>query len=214
MGFPARLRFGVFEVDLQSGELRKQGVKLKLQAQPFQILAALLERSGEIVTREDLRQRVGASDALGDFDHLVNKAVNKIRDVLGDSASSPLFVETLPRRGYRFLVPVEKIDPLGPRRNKRRIAEISVVGAGVLLISTLGLFWWLRSSAVAPRRRALRQLTRDAGLTTDPALSRDGRLLAYASDRGGNGNLDIWVQQLSGGEPGRLTVDLYRKRPG
>jgi len=101
MGFPARLRFGVFEVDLESGELRKQGLKLKLQDQPFQILAALLERQGEIVTREDLRQRLGASDAFGDFDHLVNKAVNKIREVLGDSADSPLFVETLPRRGYR-----------------------------------------------------------------------------------------------------------------
>ena len=102
MGFPARLRFGVFEVDLESGELRKQGLKLKLQDQPFQILAALLERQGEIVTREDLRQRLGASDAFGDFDHLVNKAVNKIREVLGDSADSPLFVETLPRRGYRW----------------------------------------------------------------------------------------------------------------
>src|ERR1700694_4823928 len=115
MGFPARLRFGVFEVDLQSGELRKQGVKLKLQDQPFQILAALLERQAEIVTREDLRQRFGASDAFGDFDHLVNKAVNKIREVLGDSADSPLFVETLPRRGYRFLAPVESIDPVDPR---------------------------------------------------------------------------------------------------
>src|SRR6266849_3212214 len=115
MGFPARLRFGVFEVDLQSGELRKQGVKLKLQDQPFQILAALLERPGEIVTREDLRQRLGASDAFGDFDHLVNKAVNKIREVLGDSADSPRFVETLPRRGYRFLASVESIDPLDPR---------------------------------------------------------------------------------------------------
>jgi len=102
MGFPARLRFSVFEVDLQSGELRKQGVKLKLQDQPFQILAALVERQGEIVTREDLRQRLGASDSFGDFDHSVNKAVNKIRDVLGDSADSPRFVETLPRRGYIF----------------------------------------------------------------------------------------------------------------
>jgi DNA-binding winged helix-turn-helix (wHTH) protein/Tol biopolymer transport system component len=115
MGFPARFRFGVFEVDLQSGELRKQGVKLKLQDQPFQILAALLERPGEIVTREDLRQRLGASDAFGDFDHLVNKAVNKIREVLGDSADSPRFVETLPRRGYRFLATVESIDPREPR---------------------------------------------------------------------------------------------------
>ena len=113
MGFPARLRFGVFEVDLESGELRKQGLKLKLQDQPFQILAALLERPGEIVAREDLRQRLGASDAFGDFDHLVNKAVNKIREVLGDSADSPLFVETLPRRGYRFLAPVESIGGVG-----------------------------------------------------------------------------------------------------
>ena len=117
MGFPTRLRFGVFEMDLQAGELRKQGVKLKLQDQPFQILAAMIQKQGEIVTREDLRQRLGASDAFGDFDHLVNKAVNKIREVLGDASDSPRFVETLPRRGYRFLAPVESIDPVEPRPN-------------------------------------------------------------------------------------------------
>jgi len=97
------LRFGAFELDLRSGELRKQGVRIKLQDQPFQILAMLLEHPGHVVTREDLRSRLWPSDTFVDFDHSLNKAINKLRDALGDSADKPRFIETLAKRGYRFL---------------------------------------------------------------------------------------------------------------
>jgi cholera toxin transcriptional activator len=100
-------RFGVFELDLSAGELRKNGRKLRLQDQPFQILALLLERAGDVVTREELRQKLWAADTFVDFDHGLNTAVNKLRELLGDSASSPRFIETLARRGYRFIAPVQ-----------------------------------------------------------------------------------------------------------
>ncbi len=102
---PTVLRFGVFEADLNSGELRKSGLKLKLTGQPFQVLEILLERAGEVVTRDELQSRLWP-DTFVDIDHNLNAAVNKIREVLGDSVESPRFVETLPRRGYRFIAPV------------------------------------------------------------------------------------------------------------
>jgi cholera toxin transcriptional activator len=101
------VRFGIFELDLNAGELRKSGVKLRLQGQPFQVLALLLERAGEVVTREELQQKLWPSDTFVDFDHSLNTAINKVREALGDSASSPRFVETLARRGYRFIAPVQ-----------------------------------------------------------------------------------------------------------
>jgi DNA-binding winged helix-turn-helix (wHTH) protein len=100
-------RFGVFELDLSAGELRKGGVKLRLQGQPFQVLALLLERAGDVVTREELQQKLWPSDTFVDFDHSLNTAINKVREALGDSASSPRYVETLARRGYRFIAPVQ-----------------------------------------------------------------------------------------------------------
>ena len=104
-------RFGVFELDLSAGELRKSGVKLRLQGQPFQVLALLLERAGEVVTREELQQKLWPSDTFVDFDHSLNTAINKVREALGDSASSPRYVETLARRGYRFIAPVQADAP-------------------------------------------------------------------------------------------------------
>jgi cholera toxin transcriptional activator len=101
------LRFGVFEVDLTAGELRKNGARIRLQEQPFQVLAALLQNAGQVVTRDDLREKIWPADTFVDFDHSLNTAVNKIRESLGDSASSPRFVETLARRGYRFIAPVD-----------------------------------------------------------------------------------------------------------
>ncbi len=103
------LRFSVFEVDLTAGELRKNGARIRLQEQPFQVLAALLQNPGRIVSRDDLREKIWAADTFVDFDHSVNTAVNKIREALGDSASSPRFVETLARRGYRFIAPVDSV---------------------------------------------------------------------------------------------------------
>lgn len=101
-------RFGLFELDLSAGELRKSGVKLRLQGQPFQVLALLLERAGDVVTREELQQKLWPSDTFVDFDHSLNTAINKVRDALGDSASSPRYVETLARRGYRFIAPLQR----------------------------------------------------------------------------------------------------------
>jgi len=100
------LRFGVFEVDLRAGELRKQGVRIKLQEQPLSVLKILLERSGEVVTREELRSQIWSTDTFVDFDNSLNTAINKLREALGDSADNPRFIETLPRRGYRFLAPL------------------------------------------------------------------------------------------------------------
>ena len=100
------VRFGVFEADLETGELRKNGAKIPLQGQPFQVCAILLERSGKLVTREELRQKVWPEDTFVDFDHAVNTAIKKIRLALGDEADNPRFVQTLPRRGYRFICPV------------------------------------------------------------------------------------------------------------
>jgi cholera toxin transcriptional activator len=104
-------RFGVFELDLAAGELRKNGAKLRLQEQPFQVLALLLDRAGDVVTREELRQKLWPADTFVDFDHSLNTAVNKLREVLGDSASSPRYIETLARRGYRFIAPVQNSVP-------------------------------------------------------------------------------------------------------
>jgi len=104
----ARLvRFGLFELDPAAGELRKNGVKLRLQEQPFQVLASLLERAGNVVTREELRQKLWPAETFVDFDHSLNTAVNKLRETLGDSASSPRYIETLARRGYRFIAPIQ-----------------------------------------------------------------------------------------------------------
>jgi cholera toxin transcriptional activator len=101
------IRFAEYEADLRSGELRRQGHRLKLQEMPFQVLAALLSRPGELVTREELRQSLWPADTFVDFEHGLNTAINKVRDVLRDSANNPRFIETLPRRGYRFIGPVE-----------------------------------------------------------------------------------------------------------
>jgi DNA-binding winged helix-turn-helix (wHTH) protein len=104
-----RARFGLYEANLAAGELLKNGNKLRLQEQPFAVLAMLLDRAGQVVTREELRERLWAADTFVDFDHSLNTAINKLRDVLGDTASNPRFIETLPRRGYRFIAPVEWI---------------------------------------------------------------------------------------------------------
>jgi TolB-like protein/Tfp pilus assembly protein PilF len=111
------LRFDIFELDTRTGELRKGGVKLRLQGQPLQVLAALLKRAGHLVTREELRMQIWPADTFVDFDHSLHNAVARVRDVLGDSADTPRYIETLPRRGYRFIAQVEEIssEELAPR---------------------------------------------------------------------------------------------------
>jgi len=112
-----RYRFGVFEVDAAVGELRRQGVRVRLNAQPFQVLCLMLERPGELLTREEISRELWPDGTFVDYEHGVNSAVNRIREALGDTASNPRFVETLARRGYRFVAPVEKIgepEPVAP----------------------------------------------------------------------------------------------------
>jgi cholera toxin transcriptional activator len=104
-----RYRFGVFEVDASTGELRRQGMRVRLNAQPFQVLLMLLERPGEVLTRDEIARTLWSDGTFVDYEHGVNSAVNRIREALGDAASSPRYVETLAKRGYRFLAPVEKI---------------------------------------------------------------------------------------------------------
>src|SRR5215470_15929887 len=115
-------RFGIFEINLRSGELRKAGVRIRVQEQPLKVLEALLEHPGEIVTREELRERIWPDESFGDFDHALNIAVAKLRTALRDSAETPRFVETLHRRGYRFIAPVERQLVEGKESLERRAA--------------------------------------------------------------------------------------------
>src|SRR6185295_18836877 len=103
------IRFGVFEVDLRSGELRKNGLRIKLQDQPFQVLAMLLEKPGQVVTREQLHQKLWPDGTFVDFEHGLHAAIQRLRQALNDSADTPRFIETLPKRGYRFLAPVNAL---------------------------------------------------------------------------------------------------------
>jgi len=152
----AVVRFGVFEADLRSGELRKQGVKVKLQEQPFQILQILLQHPGEVVTREELQQKIWPVDTFVDFDHGLNNAIRRLREALGDTADTPRFIETLPKRGYRFIgpvngngsagvVPVQDAPPVIPpatvhRRWRRTLAaSLLAVGAGAALVLAVAL---------------------------------------------------------------------------
>lgn len=140
-------RFGVFELDLSAGELRKNGVKLRLQEQPFRFLAILLEHAGNVVTREELRRQLWPSDTFVDFDHSLNTAVNKVREALDDSASSPRYVETLARRGYRFIAPVQppiqnELDPelpAGAADSARAHCNSGTRGGGFARIPTKGV---------------------------------------------------------------------------
>src|SRR3954452_11487828 len=131
------IRFGAFEADMQTGELRKNGVKLKFSGQPFQVLALLLERPGEVVTRKEFQNRLWP-DTFVDFEDNLNTAVNKIREVLGDSAENPRFVETLPRRGYRFIEAVEPmrqpVVPVEPVTNRVRGRRRSWLILGAIVI--------------------------------------------------------------------------------
>jgi cholera toxin transcriptional activator len=112
-------RFGAFEADASTGELRKAGIRVRLQEQPFQVLLLFLERPGEVISREEIQQRLWPSGTFVDFDHSVNTVINKIREALNDSASNPRFVETLAKRGYRFMIPVNANAPAVGERLER-----------------------------------------------------------------------------------------------
>jgi eukaryotic-like serine/threonine-protein kinase len=221
------VRFGVYELDLHSGDLRKSGARLTLQQQPLQLLSVLLEQPGELVTRDELRTRLWPDDTFVDFEHGLNAAVKRLRDTLGDSADSPRFVETVPRRGYRFIAPVSAPDGLvartAPAAGRRRVGWVwMIVGVGAAAALALGS-WALQKSplretagvdATSPRGPAgpVMRLTTGSDLNLEPTVSPDGEWVAYASDRSGEGNLDIWMQRLSGGEAVRFTRDAADER--
>ena len=137
------LRFDHFELDVRAGELRKRGVRLRLQGQPLQVLAALLSRAGEVVTREELRAQIWTADTFVDFDHSLHNAVARLREALGDSAETPRYIETLPRRGYRFIAPVEREEAQAPAWSAESVGlgEVSVAPGlsklRTLLITTI-----------------------------------------------------------------------------
>jgi eukaryotic-like serine/threonine-protein kinase len=146
---PSVLRFGTFELNLRTGELHKQGLRVKLQEQPFRVLAVLTQRPGELVTRDEFRSQIWPADTFVDFDNGLNTAINKLREALGDSSDSPRFIETLPRRGYRFIAPVTGSDDKGPvvnaglKTNSTLKPKLTALITICLLASViaLGLFW-------------------------------------------------------------------------
>jgi Tol biopolymer transport system component/DNA-binding winged helix-turn-helix (wHTH) protein len=218
---PRIVRFGMYEADLQAGELRKNGLKVPLQEQPFQVCAILLQNSGKLVSREELRKELWPEDTFVDFEHGLNTAINKIRHALDDSAENPRFVQTLPRRGYRFIAPVaeggaaaapigiaapadgiEKHAPVAEPKHWRVWRLPLLIAAGVsLALSVTYVYKLVKSPGVT--QRPLTRVTFDEGLQIGATWSPDGRFIAYSSDRGGK--FDIWVQQVSGGDPVQAT---------
>ena len=143
---PRILGFGVFELDRQTGELRRQGVKVPLQEQPLRLLGLLLERPGELISREEIEKQLWPGDAHGDLGHRLNNAANKIRIALDDPAENPRFLETIKRRGYRFMAPVHEVGTAGEGTPPTRPAQRSWLLKGAALLATaLGLALWLSS---------------------------------------------------------------------
>jgi DNA-binding winged helix-turn-helix (wHTH) protein/TolB-like protein len=182
MALQGRVRFGIFEFDLAARELRRDGVLLKMQGQPALVLATLLEHRGEVVTREMLRRTVWGNETFVDFDGSLNFCVAQIRAALGDSAESPCFVRTVPRRGYQFIAPVALKD--GAARQRREWLWPAV--AAVCLAIALGLVgqrWWSGHGAV---RIAVTRFDNETG---DPSLDRfaDGLTDAVVADLTVNG---------------------------
>ena len=210
------IRFGIFEVDLRAGQLHRNGLKVRLQEQPFQVLAMLLEHPGEVVTRENLHTRLWPADTFVDFEHGLNAAVKRLRDALGDSAENPRFVETLARRGYRFLAPVESPSaesPAGQLASSRDAAFSNasksrwrLVAAGfviVLIALGLGLHVGMRASRalqpVLPKEIRLTANSPDAPVYLG-AISPDGRYLAYIDPRG------AFLREIATNESHALTL--------
>jgi DNA-binding winged helix-turn-helix (wHTH) protein/Tol biopolymer transport system component len=185
--------FGTFEVNLQTGELRQAGQRVKLQEQPFQILAALLERPGEIITREQLRSRLWPEDTFVDFDHSLNAAIKRLRDALGESADAPVFIETLARRGYRFIAPVNGSSASGviqtapaPEQSQSFFLTRRVAIAGLAAIAIAVLLWatWrLPSRRVEIVERKLTSNSSENNVSS-ASISPDGQYLAYADNTG------------------------------
>ncbi len=206
------IRFGIFEADLQTGELRKNGVKVALQGQPFQVCVVLLEHAGELVTREELRERVWPGDIFVDFEQALNTAIAKVRIALEDEAENPRFVQTLPRRGYRFIGSVDKPSaevpaPSAPQGHLGRVMAnarwISFGATFLVLLAGVGI-WRVsrnRAEAVLPPIEVV-PLFGLTDLEFKPAFSPDGNQVAFS--RGGP-NSGIYTTVVGGEKSLRLT---------
>ena len=217
---PVIYRFGVFEFDIENRELRNQGTPVKLQDQPFRILAYLVQRPGALVSREELKRELWPQGTFVDFEHSLNTAIKKVRQALGEDAGSTEYLETVPRYGYRwvapFLPPNDNSEPQPlqipltaaalPGRLPRRSTVALASGASLLLLFSVAM-WSRRAANSTVMISNLRRLTADSGVSFQPTLSQDGALVAFSSDRGNAASLDIWVTQVSGGSPVRLTED-------
>ena len=204
------VRFGPFEVDLANRILRKGRVRIKLQAQPFAVLVALLEAPGSVVTREQLRQTLWPHDTFVDFEHGLNAAVGRLRQALSDSAGRSRYIETLPKRGYRFIAELEST-PIVVSENsypvRRNARQRFVTGAAAVSVIAVLLLAHLYSA-----RRDTASLLRASPLTTfpgrelDPALSPDGNSVAFSWNGEEGENFDIYVMRVGWGAPVRLTT--------
>jgi Tol biopolymer transport system component/DNA-binding winged helix-turn-helix (wHTH) protein len=202
-----RVQFGIFEVDIKAGELRRNGTRVRLQEQPFQILNMLLERPGEVVSREELRGRLWPADTYVDFDHSLNAAVRRLRDALGDSAENPRFVETVARRGYRLLAPVNGVASATTRPRAlahpfgRRWWWVAAGSAALLVGVIVGWHAGHHSSSTA-QVISERRLTANASENpvTDGVISPDGKYLAFADTS------HFFVRQVETGETHAITL--------
>ncbi|MGH9327818.1 MAG: winged helix-turn-helix domain-containing protein [Terriglobia bacterium] len=218
------MRFGSFEFTPATGELLRRGHRIKLVGQPRELLSLLIERPGEVVKREEMRSRLWPEETFVDFEHSLNTAVKKLRQRLGDSAIRPRFIETIARQGYRFIAPVEALEPdvsraapdapplpLPAARAHISRATISLAilfVAAALAIATFALFRH-RSNQGVPRHAKLKVLVSGEGDLSDPAISPDGKMLAYVKGNDGAGR--IYVQRIAGGNPLRLTSEKARE---
>ncbi len=197
------IRFSVFAANIRTGELRKNGTRIRLADQPFRILVALLQRPGELVTRDELRQLIWGDDVAGDFEQGLNRSVNKVREALCDTAVNPRHVETLPGRGYRFIGSIEPSTPVGVRQPYYRRWKAVLTIAG-LFIAGGGFFaWHFRPPSIPPIR--WRKLTTDNYSKVPPVLTDGSRLYFLAGYKG-----EQFIVQVStgGGQPMKLPITL------
>jgi len=204
------VRFGIFEVDLKAGELRRSGLRVKLQQQPLQVLAALLEHPGEVVTRDELRNKLWPADTFVDFDHSLNAAIKRLRDALGESAETPIFVETVARRGYRFIGNIEMpaaTSSARPRpRQRLSLRNALVVGLIVCALALLSLYYSHSRGSKTGQPTVIPVVT-NVGEKYTPSLSPDGQHLAFAWNGGTGPHFSIYVKIVGTEESLRLTKE-------
>lgn len=204
------VKFGVLEVDLHKGEVRKNGLKLRLRGQPFQVLSILLEHPGDVVTREEFQRRLWTDDdTFVDFEHGLNAVVNRLREVLGDSPESPHFIETVPRHGYRWMVPTEDLEDQSTRESPRR-AHVWLLWTAALLAGiglAVGVLRFVPSSPTssAPALTSV-PLTARPGHESEPSFSPDGNQVAFTRTEESEDKPHIYVKQIgTDGPPLQLT---------